>query len=125
MRSEQINLVAETVTFTCAVPEGVSDFEEVTVSLKRYPDTKREPFSTISSLEVILPSQKEIDRRYENIRSRMQTAGLDALFVCGNQYAGFEGAVFYTSGFEIVHRYVYVVIPLDGEPTLVFPREAR
>jgi Xaa-Pro dipeptidase len=72
-----------------------------------------------------LPSQKEIDRRYQNIRSRMQAAGLDALIVCGNQYAGFEGAVFYTSGFEIVHRYVYVLIPLDGEPTLVFPREAR
>jgi Xaa-Pro dipeptidase len=75
--------------------------------------------------EVILPSQKEIDRRYKNIRTRMQQHNLDALIVCGNQYAGFEGAVFYTSGFEIVHRYVYVVIPLEGEPTLVFPREAR
>ena len=50
---------------------------------------------------------------------------LDALIVCGNQYAGFEGAVLYVSGFEIVHRYVYVVLPLTGEPTLVFPREAR
>jgi Xaa-Pro dipeptidase len=55
----------------------------------------------------------------------MQDHHLDALIVCGNQYAGFEGAVFYTSGFEIVHRYVYVLIPLEGEPTLVFPREAR
>jgi len=55
----------------------------------------------------------------------MAREGLDALIVCGNQYAGFEGAVFYTSGFEIVHRYVYVLIPLEGEPTLVFPREAR
>ena len=55
----------------------------------------------------------------------MQKHNLDALIVCGNQYAGFEGAVLYTSGFEIVHRYVYVVIPLEGEPTLVFPREAR
>ena len=55
----------------------------------------------------------------------MQRHNLDALIVCGNQYAGFEGAVFYTSGFEIVHRYVYVLIPLEGEPTLVFPREAR
>ena len=55
----------------------------------------------------------------------MQAHNLDALIVCGNQYAGFEGAVFYTSGFEIVHRYVYVLIPLEGEPTLVFPREAR
>jgi len=55
----------------------------------------------------------------------MQAAHLDALIVCGNQYAGFEGAVMYASGFEIVHRYVYVVLPLDGGPTLVFPREAR
>jgi len=55
----------------------------------------------------------------------MQRAGLDALIVCGNQYAGFEGAVLYVSGFEIVHRYVYAVLPLEGEPTLVFPREAR
>ena len=72
-----------------------------------------------------MPSQKEIDRRYKNIRSRMERANLDALIVCGNQYAGFEGATFYVSGFEIVHRYVYVVLPLTGEPTLVFPREAR
>jgi Xaa-Pro aminopeptidase len=72
-----------------------------------------------------LPSQKEIDRRYKNIRASMEREGLDALIVCGNQYSGFEGAVLYTSGFEIVHRYVYVVLPLEGEPTLVFPREAR
>jgi Xaa-Pro dipeptidase len=72
-----------------------------------------------------LPSQQEIDRRYKNIRTRMEREGLDALIVCGNQYAGFEGATFYLSGFEIVHRYVYVVLPLVGEPTLVFPREAR
>jgi Xaa-Pro dipeptidase len=50
---------------------------------------------------------------------------LDALLVCGNQYAGFEGAVRYLSGFEIVHRYVYVLLPLDGEPILIFPTEAR
>jgi len=70
-------------------------------------------------------SQKEIERRYKNVRAHMEKAGLDALLVCGNQYAGFEGAVFYMSGFEIVHRYVYVLFPLEGEPTLVFPREAR
>jgi len=55
----------------------------------------------------------------------MERENLDALIVCGNQYAGFEGAVLYVSGFEIVHRYVYAVLPLSGEPTLVFPREAR
>ncbi len=72
-----------------------------------------------------MPSQKEIGRRYQNVRTRMAAEGLDALLVCGNQYAGFEGAVLYMSGFEIVHRYVYVLFPLQGEPTLVFPREAR
>ena len=55
----------------------------------------------------------------------MREQKVDALIVCGNQYAGFEGAVFYTSGFEIVHRYVYVLIPLKGEPVLIFPQEAR
>jgi Xaa-Pro dipeptidase len=72
-----------------------------------------------------MPTQHEIDRRLHNIRAAMAKEGLDALIVCGNQYAGFEGAVFYVSGFEIVHRYVYVLLPLEGEPTLVFPREAR
>jgi Xaa-Pro aminopeptidase len=72
-----------------------------------------------------LPSKQEFERRYKNVRSRMEKEGLDALLVCGNQYAGFEGAVLYMSGFEIVHRYVYVLFPLEGEPTLVFPREAR
>jgi len=72
-----------------------------------------------------MTSQKEIDRRYSNIRAAMEAEKVDALIVCGNQYAGFEGAVRYTSGFEIVHRYVYVLIPLAGDPTLVFPREAR
>jgi Xaa-Pro dipeptidase len=72
-----------------------------------------------------LPSKREIERRHNNLRAAMQRENLDALIVCGNQYAGFEGATFYMSGFEIVHRYVYVLFPLVGEPTLVFPREAR
>src|ERR1700737_5141165 len=72
-----------------------------------------------------MPSPSEIDRRYKNIRTAMEAEKVDALVVCGNQYAGFEGAVRYTSGFEIVHRYVYVLIPLSGAPILVFPREAR
>jgi Xaa-Pro aminopeptidase len=51
--------------------------------------------------------------------------GLDALIVSGNEYSGFEGAVTYVSGFQIVHRYAYVVIPADGDPFIVFPAEAR
>src|ERR1700730_2621260 len=72
-----------------------------------------------------MSSQQDIDRRYRNIRNAMAAEKVDALIVCGNQYTGFEGAVRYTSGFEIVHRYVYVLIPLSGAPILVFPREAR
>lgn len=68
---------------------------------------------------------EEIARRYRNVRDKMRAENADALIVCGNQYSGFEGAVRYISGFEIVHRYVYVLLPLDGEPQLVFPREAR
>jgi Xaa-Pro aminopeptidase len=70
-------------------------------------------------------SRAETERRYKNIRSSMQSEGIGALIVSGNQYTGFEGAVRYVSGFEIVHRYVYVLIPLEDEPVLVFPREAR
>src|SRR5262249_11197113 len=72
-----------------------------------------------------MPSQPEIERRCQNLRHAMQRDSLDALIVCGNQYAGFEGAVRYVSGFEIVHRYAYVLFPLKGEITLVFPLEAR
>jgi len=67
----------------------------------------------------------EIERRYTQLRTCLRASNLDALLVCGNQYTGFEGAVRYVSGFEIVHRYVYVVIPLAGEPVLLFPTEAR
>lgn len=70
-------------------------------------------------------SLTEVERRYQNLRAKMQSESVDALLVCGNQYTGFEGAVRYLSGFEIVHRYVYVLFPLDQEPTLVFPSEAR
>ncbi|MGH9774386.1 MAG: M24 family metallopeptidase [Candidatus Acidiferrales bacterium] len=72
-----------------------------------------------------MTSAQEIDRRYHNIRAAMAAQHLDALLVCGSEYTGFEGAVRYVSGFEIVHRYAYALIPLEGEPTLLFPREAR
>jgi len=70
-------------------------------------------------------SPAEIERRNRNIREAMARENLDALIVCGNEYTGFEGAVRYVSGFEIVHRYVYVIVPLDGELRLIFPAEAR
>ena len=67
----------------------------------------------------------EIQHRYTRIREAAAREGLDAVVVCGNEYTGFEGAVTYLSGFVIVHRYAYVLLPVDGEPAIVFPSEAR
>jgi Xaa-Pro aminopeptidase len=68
---------------------------------------------------------EEVERRYASVREAMARDGLDALVVSGSEYTGFEGAVTYMSGFVIVHRYAYVLLPLEGDPAIVFPREAR
>ena len=67
----------------------------------------------------------EIDRRYGNVRAALEQHGLDAVIVSGSEYTGFEGAVTYLSGFVIVHRYAYVLLPREEEPSIVFPSEAR
>jgi len=67
----------------------------------------------------------ELDRRYANVRAAMAAHELDGLVVAGSEYSGFEGAVTYLSGFQIVHRYAYVVVPLEDDPHVVFPAEAR
>ena len=67
----------------------------------------------------------ELTRRYANVRAAMADADLDALIVSGSEYSGFEGSVTYLSGFQIVHRYAYVLVPAHGEPQIVFPTEAR
>jgi len=66
----------------------------------------------------------ELTRRFANVRAAMAANDLDALIVSGSEYSGFEGSVTYLSGFQIVHRYAYVVVPADGEPQIVFPTEA-
>ena len=65
------------------------------------------------------PLSAELERRYANVRAAMAMHELDALVVSGSEYSGFEGAVTYLSGFQIV------VVPADGEPCVVFPTEAR
>jgi Xaa-Pro dipeptidase len=70
-------------------------------------------------------SRPEIERRYASVRGAMDSHGLDAVVVCGSEYTGFEGAVTYLSGFVIVHRYAYVLLPRQGDPSIVFPAEAR
>jgi len=67
----------------------------------------------------------EIERRYARIREAAARDGLDAVLVCASEYTGFEGALFYLSGFRILHRYAYVLLPLDEPPTNVFPAEGR
>ena len=69
-------------------------------------------------------SSGEIDRRYRLVREAMAEQHLDAVLVCGSEYTGFEGAVTYMSGFVIVHRYAYVLLPREGDPTIIFPAEA-
>jgi Xaa-Pro dipeptidase len=67
----------------------------------------------------------EVDRRYGRVREALARDELDGALVAGTEYTGFEGQVTYLSGFQIVHRYAYVLLPLEGEPTIVFPSEAR
>jgi Xaa-Pro dipeptidase len=67
----------------------------------------------------------ELERRYSRVREALARDGLDAALVCGTEYTGFEGSVTYLSGFQIVHRYAYVLLPLEGDPSIVFPSEAR
>ena len=74
-------------------------------------------------METVSPD--EVERRYANAREALARDGLDAVIVSGSEYSGFEGAVRYLSGFLIVHRYAYVLLPLEGEPSIVFPVEAR
>ncbi len=69
--------------------------------------------------------ERELERRHANVRAAMGEHGLDALIVSGSEYSGFEGAVTYMSGFQIVHRYAYVVLPAERDAFVVFPTEAR
>jgi Xaa-Pro aminopeptidase len=67
----------------------------------------------------------EVERRHRLIREAAQRDGLDAVLVCASEYTGFEGAMFYVSGFRILHRYAYVLLPVEEPPTNIFPGEGR
>ena len=69
--------------------------------------------------------EPELARRHASARAAMAEHELDAVLVAGSEYTGFDGAVSYYSGFRIVHRHAYVLLPLAGDATLVFPSEAR
>lgn len=70
-------------------------------------------------------SQGEIDRRHRVIREALAADDIDGLVVVGSEYTGFEGALRWVSGFRIVHRYAYALVPREGDPVAVFPAEAR
>ena len=72
-----------------------------------------------------MTTRQEIERRHEAVRLAARDGDVDAVVVAGSEYTGFEGAVRYLSGFRILHRYAYVVLPVEEEPAVVFPREAR
>ena len=68
---------------------------------------------------------EEVDRRHRVVREAAERDGLDAVLVCATEYTGFEGAMFYLSGFRILHRYAYVLLPVEEPPTNIFPGEGR
>lgn len=70
-------------------------------------------------------SDTEIERRYGRIREQLEADGIDALLVAASEYTGFEGGIRWVSGFRMVHRYAYALIPREGEPVAIFPSEAR
>jgi Xaa-Pro dipeptidase len=73
----------------------------------------------------LLTDAAEVERRHRLVREAMDRDGLDAVIVAASEYTGFEGAMFYLSGFRILHRYAYVLLPLEEPPTNVFPGEGR
>jgi Xaa-Pro aminopeptidase len=79
----------------------------------------------MAALDIPQPTRAEIDRRFRKIRERLAADDIDALVVCASEYTGFEGGIRWVSGFRMVHRYAYAVIPMEGNPIAIFPREAR
>ncbi|MBV8999220.1 MAG: aminopeptidase P family protein, partial [Solirubrobacterales bacterium] len=68
---------------------------------------------------------EDVQRRHRVVREAAERDGLDAVLVCASEYTGFEGAMFYLSGFRILHRYAYVLLPVEEPPTNIFPGEGR
>jgi Xaa-Pro dipeptidase len=70
-------------------------------------------------------NEAEAPQRWRRIREAAERDGLDAVLVGATEYTGYEGAMFYLSGFRILHRYAYVLLPVDEPPTNIFPGEGR
>jgi len=67
-------------------------------------------------------SPAEYERRYQALRKKMRSRGLDCVIVPGGpNHWSFGGGMLWLSGHWEWHAMAnYVVFPLDGEPTLVY-----
>lgn len=66
-------------------------------------------------------SDKEITRRIGAIREKMIDKGLQALIVFSQVVLGEKSAVRYVSGYRLLTRKDYLVLPLTGDPMLTVP----
>ncbi|MCJ7595309.1 MAG: aminopeptidase P family N-terminal domain-containing protein, partial [Desulfobacterales bacterium] len=64
-------------------------------------------------------SEKEIGRRCDAIRAKMEEEGLKALIVFSQVQTGYAGAVRYISNYHLTTRKEYLVFPLSGDPVLI------
>jgi Xaa-Pro aminopeptidase len=67
-------------------------------------------------------SKKEYDRRYAALRAKMREAKLDAIIAPGGpSHWSFGGAMLWLTGHWEWHALAaYVLVPLEGEPTLIY-----
>ncbi len=67
-------------------------------------------------------SEAEMERRLRLTREKMARLGLDALIACGGpNHWSFGGGVFWLTNHREWHAVsVYLLVPMDGEPTLVY-----
>lgn len=63
----------------------------------------------------------EITRRVDKIKQAMRENGLQSLIIFSQVVLGDKGAVRYVSGYRLLTRKDYLVLPLTGEPMLVVP----
>ena len=64
---------------------------------------------------------KERDRRWSNIRQRLEENGLDALIVCNSSQITEKGFVKYLTAYRSVLYNLFVIFPRDGNPKLFVP----
>jgi len=67
-------------------------------------------------------SLQEKERRWANIRDRLENQGLDALIVVSDGHPERRGSLRYVADVNITLRYAYVVFPLRGEPVGIYSK---